>query len=191
MNAIESISIYNEEKLISVKEYAAEKGISTTTVYDKIHTHEKELTGHIFIQNGRQMLDEKAQELLAPSRANAPLIKKAADLENALSEKANEAAGAKNAVDSLTSDNKKMKNLIAEKDKQVDELKEKVSELQDQISTDKEHITAQEKQIYDLINELNSQAEFKNRLDALFSVLEKNANTSLGQKLGNLLFSRD
>lgn len=45
------------EKLMSVKEYAAEQHISQQTVYAKISRNADKLKSHLFKQNGKMHLD--------------------------------------------------------------------------------------------------------------------------------------
>ena len=76
--------VKNEEKLLTVKEYAVENHVSRQSVNSKINRHKDELKGHVFIINGRKMLDGFAQDLLKPTKDNALLISKNAELEKSL-----------------------------------------------------------------------------------------------------------
>ena len=62
-----------EEKLMTVNEYAAENHVSRQSVNSKINRHKDELKGHVFIINGRKMLDGFAQDFLKPTKDNALL----------------------------------------------------------------------------------------------------------------------
>ena len=73
-----------EEKLLTVKEYAAENHVSRQSVNSKINRHSEELKNHVFIINGRKVLDGFAQNFLKPTKDNALLISKNAELENTL-----------------------------------------------------------------------------------------------------------
>ena len=53
-----------EEKLLTVNEYAAENHVSRQSVNSKINRHKDELKGHVFIINGRKMIDGFAQDFL-------------------------------------------------------------------------------------------------------------------------------
>lgn len=78
--------ILNEsaEKLMTVKEYAEEMYVSRQSVNSKINRHSGELKNHIFIINGRKVLDGFAQDFLKPTKDNALLISKNAKLEKSL-----------------------------------------------------------------------------------------------------------
>ena len=78
-----------EEKLLTVKEYAAENHVSRQSVNSKINRHKDELKGHVFIINGRKMLDGFAQDFLKPTKDNALLISKNAELEKSLENEKN------------------------------------------------------------------------------------------------------
>ena len=49
--------------------------VSRQSVNSKINRHKEELKNHIFIINGRKMLDEFAQDFLKPTKYNAELEK--------------------------------------------------------------------------------------------------------------------
>ena len=70
---------------MAVKEYATEQHVSRQSVNSKINRHKEELKNHIFIINGRKVLDSFAQDFLKPTKDNALLINKNAELENLLS----------------------------------------------------------------------------------------------------------
>lgn len=50
--------------LITVKDYAEERGISVQAVYKKLHKNEKKLKGHVRKKSGRLCLDSFAQQIL-------------------------------------------------------------------------------------------------------------------------------
>lgn len=75
----------SEEKMITVKEYAEKMHVSRQSVNSKINRHSEELKNHIFIINGRKVLDSFAQDFLKPTKDNALLINKNAELEKNLS----------------------------------------------------------------------------------------------------------
>ena len=74
----------SEKKLLTVNEYAAENHVSRQSVNSKINRHKDELKGHVFIINGRKMIDGFAQDFLKPTKDNALLISKNAELEKSL-----------------------------------------------------------------------------------------------------------
>ena len=78
-----------EEKLLTVNEYAAENHVSRQSVNSKINRHKDELKGHVFIINGRKMLDGFAQDFLKPTKDNALLISKNTELEKSLENEKN------------------------------------------------------------------------------------------------------
>ena len=55
------------EKFMTIKEYAEKMHVSRQSVNSKINRHKEELKNHIFIINGRKMLDEFAQDFLKPT----------------------------------------------------------------------------------------------------------------------------
>ena len=73
------------EKMITVKEYAEKMHVSRQSVNSKINRHSEELKNHIFIINGRKVIDGFAQDFLKPTKNNALLISKNAELEKSLS----------------------------------------------------------------------------------------------------------
>ena len=73
------------EKMITVKEYAEKMHVSRQSVNSKINRHSEELKNHIFIINGRKVIDGFAQDFLKPTKNNALLISKNAELEKNLS----------------------------------------------------------------------------------------------------------
>lgn len=62
--------------MLSIKEYAEEMHVSRQSVNSKINRHMEELKNHIFIINGRKVLDSFAQDFLKPTKDNALLISK-------------------------------------------------------------------------------------------------------------------
>lgn len=74
----------SEEKMITVKEYAEEMHVSRQSVNSKINCHSDELKNHVFTVNGRKVIDGFAQNFLKPTKDNALLISKNAELERAL-----------------------------------------------------------------------------------------------------------
>lgn len=58
--------------------------VSRQSVNSKINRHSEELKNHVFIINGRKVLDGFAQNFLKPTKDNALLISKNAELENTL-----------------------------------------------------------------------------------------------------------
>lgn len=56
------------EKLMTIREYAEEMHVSRQSVNSKINRHSEELKDHVFIINGRKVLDSFAQGILKPTK---------------------------------------------------------------------------------------------------------------------------
>lgn len=180
----------SEEKMITVKEYAEEMHVSRQSVNSKINRHSDELKNHVFTVNGRKVIDGFAQNFLKPTKDNALLISKNAELERALGIAKFESRENKKLADSkekkiagLTHElemknklfndyvgiMKKMEQSIIEKNALIDEKDKRISELTDKVSS------------FDI---------FVERLDRLFAVFEDNANIGIVQKVASGLFGR-
>ena len=70
---------------MTIREYAEKMHVSRQSVNLKINRHSEELKNHVFIINGRKVLDGFAQNFLKPTKDNALLINKNAELEKSLS----------------------------------------------------------------------------------------------------------
>ena len=72
------------EKLMTIREYAEKIHVSRQSVNSKINRHSEELKNHIFIINGRKVLDGFAQDFLKPTKDKriAELADKAAAFKN-------------------------------------------------------------------------------------------------------------
>ena len=178
------------EKLMTIKEYAEKMHVSRQSVNSKINRHSGELKNHIFIINGRKMLDEYAQDILKPTKDNALLISKNAELENTLNivkfesrENKQLADGKEKKISNLTHElemknklfndyvgiMKKMEQCIIEKNAVIAEKDKRIAELTDKAAA------------FDILAE---------RLDKLFAVFEDNANISIVQKVVSGLFGK-
>lgn len=60
--------------MLTIKQYAINKGVSTQAVYKQIKTHEKALEGHIQKINGSRYLDDEAVAYLNSQSENAPSV---------------------------------------------------------------------------------------------------------------------
>lgn len=175
------------KKPMTVKEYAAEQHITQQTVYTKISRNSEKLKNHVFKMNGKTCLDETAQELLKPSSGNAPLVDKVKRLEaEIVKQKAETEKWYKEYQ--IYSDNSGL--LIRE----ADQYKKRIADLEQALSAEKaktsekdNQIAKMEKRISDLTDKSLAIAEMGERLNSLFAVLEENANTGVGKKIGNLL----
>lgn len=60
--------------MISVKEYALRKKVTTQAVYKQLRLHANDLNDHIFKVNGKKMLDDHAVEYLDRVSSESPVI---------------------------------------------------------------------------------------------------------------------
>lgn len=180
----------SEEMLMTVKEYAEKMHVSRQSVNSKINRHKEELKNHIFIINGRKVLDGFAQNFLKPTKDNALLISKNTELENTL-----------NIVKFESRENKKLAN---SKEKKIEnlthELKMKnklfenyvgIMKKMEQCIIEKNAVIAEkDKRIAELTDKTSAFDNFAERLDKLFAVFEDNANISIVQKVASGLFGK-
>ena len=175
------------EKMMTVKEYAAEQHITQQTVYKKISRNADKLQNHVFKMNGKTCLDDTAQELLKPNLENAPLVDKVKRLEEEIvRQKAETEKWYKEYQ--IYSDNSGL--LIRE----ADQYKKRIAELEQELTAEKaktaekdNQIAEMEKSIAELTEKSLAIADMDKKLNALFDVLEETANTGVGKKIGNLL----
>ena len=180
----------SEEKMITVKEYAEKMHVSRQSVNSKINRHSEELKNHIFIINGRKVLDSFAQDFLKPTKDNALLINKNAELEKNLSIAKFESRENKKLADSKE---KKIVGLTHEL-----EMKNKlfndyvvIMEKMEQCIIEKNAVIAEkDKRIAELTEKVSAFDIFAERLDKLFTVFEDNANISIVQKVASGLFGK-
>ncbi len=98
---------------MTVKEYAAANHVSEQSVYAKINRNSKNLIGHILKQNGKTLLDTKAQEILKPTEGNYQLAKKANSLEKSLNKK-------REYGDYMDSKCKNLQEQLSERDRRIE-----------------------------------------------------------------------
>lgn len=180
----------SEEKMITVKEYAEEMHVSRQSVNSKINRHKEELKNHIFIINGRKMLDEFAQDLLKPTKDNALLISKNIELENTLNIDKFESRENKKLADGKE---KKIANLIHEletKNRLFEEYVGIMKKMEQCIIEKNTLISEKDKRISELTDKVSAFNNFAERLDRLFAVFEDNANIGIVQKIASGLFGR-
>ena len=62
--------------MLSVREYADKQGVTIQAIYQSLKSKEnaERLKGHIFMENGRKMLDETAVNILDESRNQNPVV---------------------------------------------------------------------------------------------------------------------
>lgn len=177
----------NEEKLLTVNEYAAENHVSRQSVNSKINRHKDELKGHVFIINGRKMIDGFAQEFLKPTKDNALLISKNAELEKSLENEKNVSKQNKSLANSQGNKVKVMTVELENKNKLIAEYEDRIKKMEQSISEKDAIIAVKDNRIAELTDKAAAFENFAEQLTALFGVLEETANTSVGKKIGNLL----
>lgn len=178
------------EKLMTVKEYAEEMHVSRQSVNSKINRHKEELKNHIFIINGKKMLDEFAQDFLKPTNDNSLLISKNIELENTLNIVKFESRENKKLADSKE---KKIANLTHElemKNKLFNEYVGIMKKMEQCIIKKNTLISEKDKRITELTDKVSAFNNFAERLDRLFAVFEDNANIGIVQKVASGLFGR-
>lgn len=176
-----------EEKLMTVKEYAAEQHVSRQSVNSKINRHKDELKGHVFIINGRKMIDSFAQDFLKPTKDNALLINKNAELEKSLENEKNVSKQNKSLANSQSNKVKVITVELETKNKLIAEYEDRIKKLDQSISEKDVIIAEKDKRIAELTDKAAAFENFAEQLTALFGVLEETANSSVGKKIGNLL----
>ena len=178
------------EKLMTVKEYATEQHVSRQSVNSKINCHSEELKDHVFVINGRKVLDGFAQDFLKPTKDNALLISKNAELEKSLSITKFESRENKKLADSKE---KKITNLTHEldtKNKLFNDYVGIMKKMEQCIIEKNALIAEKDKRIAELTEKVSAFDIFAERLDKLFTVFEDNANISIVQKVASGLFGK-
>lgn len=179
-----------EEKLLTVKEYAEKMHVSRQSVNSKINRHSEELKNHVFIINGRKVLDGFAQNFLKPTKDNALLISKNAELENTLNIVKFESRENKKLADSRE---RKIANLTHEletKNRLFEEYVGIMKKMEQCIIEKNALIAEKDKRITELTDKASAFDNFAERLDKLFAVFEDNANISIVQKVASGLFGQ-
>lgn len=178
------------EKLMTVKEYAEKMHVSRQSVNSKINRHSEELKNHIFIINGKKMIDGFAQNFLKPTKDNALLISKNAELENTLNIVKFESRENKKLADSRE---RKIANLTHEletKNRLFEEYVGIMKKMEQCIIEKNALIAEKDKRITELTDKASAFDNFAERLDKLFAVFEDNANISIVQKVASGLFGK-
>ena len=178
------------EKLMTIKEYAEKMHVSRQSVNSKINRHKDELKGHVFIINGRKMIDGFAQDFLKPTKDNALLISKNAELEKSLSIAKFESRENKKLADSKE---KKISNLTHElemKNKLFNDYVGIMKKMEQCIIEKNALIAEKDKRIAELTDKAATFDDFAERLNMLFAVFEDNANISIVQKVASGLFGK-
>lgn len=180
----------SEEKMITVKEYAEKMQVSRQSVNSKINRHSEELKDHVFIINGRKVLDSFAQDFLKPTKDNALLISKNTELENTLNIVKFESRENKKLANSKE---KKITNLTHEletKNKLFEEYVGIMKKMEQCIIEKNALIAEKDKRLVELTDKASAFDIFAERLNKLFAVFEDNANISIVQKVASGLFGK-
>ncbi|MCR5586101.1 MAG: hypothetical protein K6F77_01030 [Lachnospiraceae bacterium] len=173
------------EQLISVKDYAEQKGVSFQSVYAHIKRHKRELEGHIPKENGKIWLDEEAVRILnAASGNSAPVIVQDAKVKEVEELKAenqslrDELDGDRVALRSMTDTVNKLLGKIEENEKLVSESKLYLMQ--------KEEIKKSNEQLrHDLEQEQSSRKSEQEELEKLKKELEELKNRGFFARLFN------
>ena len=178
------------EKLMTIREYAEKMHVSRQSVNSKINRHMEELKNHIFVINGRKVLDGFAQDFLKPTKDNVLLISKNAELEKSLSIAKFESRENKKLADSKE---KKIVGLTHElemKNMLFNDYVVIMKEMEQCIIENNAVIAEKDKRIAELTEKVSDFEAFAERLDRLFNVFEDNANISIVQKVASGLFGK-
>ena len=179
-----------EEKLLTVNEYAAENHVSRQSVNSKMNRHRDELKGHVFIINGRKMIDGFAQDFLKPTKDNALLISKNAELEKSLENEKNVSKQNKSLANSQGNKVKVMTVELETKNKLIAEYEDRIKKMEQSISEKDAIIVEKDNRIAELTDKAISYGDFAEGLNMLFAVFEDNANIGIVQKVATSLFGR-
>lgn len=179
-----------EERLLTVNEYAAENHVSRQSVNSKINRHKDELKGHVFIINGRKMLDGFAQDFLKPTKDNALLISKNAELEKSLENEKNVSKQNKSLANSQGNKVKVMNVELETKNKLITEYEDRIKKMEQSISEKDAIIAEKDNRIAELTDKAAAFENFAERLNMLFAVFEDNANIGIVQKVAASLFGK-
>lgn len=179
-----------EEKPMTIREYAKKMHVSRQSVNSKINRHSEELKNHVFIINGRKMLDGFAQNFLKPTKDNSLLISKNAKLVDLLSIAKFESSENKKLANSKE---KKISNLTHElemKNKLFNDYVGIMKKMEQCIIEKNALIAEKDKRIAELTDKAAAFDILAERLDKLFAVFEDNANISIVQKVASGLFGK-
>lgn len=109
--------------MLTIKEYAKSRGVTSQAVYKRLKVHENVLEGHIKKVNGTRYLDEYAINYLDEQRDNSPSVV----VQNGSNER----------IEELEEENKLLRNQLWELQKKMtDEIikrDERVAELTDRV----------------------------------------------------------
>ena len=178
------------EKLMTIKEYAEKMHVSRQSVNSKINRHSEELKNHIFIINGRKVLDGFAQDFLKPTKDNALLISKNAELEKSLSIAKFESRENKKLADIKEKKIACLTHELEMKNKLFNDYVGIMKKMEQCIIEKNAIIAEKDKRITELTDKASAFDNFAERLDRLFAFFEDNANISIVQKVASGLFGK-
>ena len=180
----------SEEKMITVKEYAEKMQVSRQSVNSKINRHSEELKNHVFIIKGRKVLDGFAQDFLKPTKDNALLISKNAELEKSLSIAKFESRENKKLADIKEKKIACLTHELEMKNKLFNDYVGIMKKMEQCIIEKNALIAEKDKRIAELTDKAAAFENFAERLNKLFAVFEDNANISIVQKVASGLFGK-
>lgn len=179
-----------EEKPMTIREYAEKMHVSRQSVNSKINSHLEELKNHVFIINGRKVLDGFAQNFLKPTKDNALLISKNAELENLLNIAKFESRENKKLADSKEKKIVGFTHELEMKNKLFNDYVGIMKKMEQCIIEKNALIAEKDKRIAELTDKAAAFENFAERLNMLFAVFEDNANISIVQKVASSLFGK-
>lgn len=136
----------DNEKFLTINEYAQTKGVSTQAVYKQLKAHEWELSGKIINREGKRWLSPEAIEILdKASKTSAPIIidsidkskledaeRRIQELQEQLRIAQGELSNAKDAIINLQKDKidyiaigERSKLLLEQRDQEIQNLKKR------------------------------------------------------------------
>ena len=175
---------------MTIREYAEKMQVSRQSVNSKINRHSEELKNHVFIIKGRKVLDGFAQDFLKPTKDNALLISKNAELEKSLSITKFESRENKKLADSKEKKITDLTHELETKNKLFEEYVGIMKKMEQCIIEKNALIAEKDKRITELTEKVSNFEVFAERLNKLFAVFEDNANISIVQKVASGLFGK-
>ncbi len=136
------------------------------------------------------MLDGFAQDFLKPTKDNALLISKNAELEKSLENEKNVSKQNKSLANSQGNKVKLMTVEIETKNKLISEYEDMIKKMEQSISEKDAIIAEKDNRIVELTDKASAFENFAERLNMLFAVFEDNANIGIVQKVATSLFGR-
>ena len=175
---------------MTIREYAEKMQVSRQSVNSKINRHSEELKNHVFIIKGRKVLDGFAQDFLKPTKDNALLISKNAELEKSLSIAKFESRENKKLADIKEKKIACLTHELEMKNKLFNDYVGIMKKMEQCIIEKNALIAEKDKRIAELTDKAAAFENFAERLNKLFAVFEDNANISIVQKVASGLFGK-